>query len=324
MQPVVLICFSLFLAQLLACVHVTKPPITVESNHSRAEQRKAQLEALASLEHVYKRKVAIARFGNETRYGRSLLRDDELDPLGKQASDMLMSRLVESGQFIVLERPDLARIQKEQQITKEANIVGCDALIIGSLTEFGRSTAGKSGFLSKTKKQIARAKVEVRLVDVTTGHAFFSTSGIGEAVSETGEISGFGSRAAYDASLNDRAIAAAISDLMSRLVSTLRGRQWRTDILQREGTRIFISGGKRQGLKKGDVLILMRRGRRVKSNQSGFFIELPSEQVAEITLVAQFGDSEINEGSIGEITSGSLPEEPLDQFFVSNAAEVQE
>jgi curli biogenesis system outer membrane secretion channel CsgG len=57
-----------------------------------------------------KRKVAIARFSNETRYGKTLLRDVDQDPLGKQATDMLSTRLVASKKFLIFERPDLSKI----------------------------------------------------------------------------------------------------------------------------------------------------------------------------------------------------------------------
>ena len=116
----------------------------------------------------------MGRFTNETNYGRSLLNDAELDRIGKQASDMLTSRLIQSGQFVVLERTDLNKVLKEQQIAGDAKLVGSDTLIIGSVTEFGRSVGGKTGFLSSTKVQTAKAKVDIRLVDVKTGHAYFS------------------------------------------------------------------------------------------------------------------------------------------------------
>ena len=44
-----------------------------------------------------KKKVAIARFSNETRSGQSFLVDDNNDRIGKQASDILSARLAETG-----------------------------------------------------------------------------------------------------------------------------------------------------------------------------------------------------------------------------------
>ena len=280
-------------------------------------QKKAQKMALAPRKRVFKRKIAIGRFTNETRYGKTFLRDGDSDPLGKQASDMLANRLVSSKKFLVFERPDINKIKREQSVIKESNLIGVDALILGAVTEFGRSTTGKVGFLSATKKQTARAKVEIRMVDVRTGHVFFSASGSGEAITESGEVAGFGSRADYDATLNDKAIGAAISDLLNSVISKLDERIWRTDILRIKGSEIVIAGGKRQGIKVGDVLSMMREGEKVKSKQTGFEISLPATKVGEIRILGLFGDTETNEGSLGTILSGTFSDGRTDGLFVS-------
>lgn len=264
-----------------------------------------------------KRKVAIGRFSNETRYGRTLQTDASLDPLGKQASDMLSSRLVSSQKFLVFERPDISKIQAEQAILKDGGLVGVDALLLGSVTEFGRSTSGQSGFLSATKVQTARAKVEIRLVDPKTGLAFFAATGTGEASTESGSVAGFGSKADYDGSLNDRAIAAAISDVQNALISKLEERPWRTDILRVAGKQIFISGGTKQGLKVGDNLAILRQGETVKSAQTGFAITLPATPVGKARVVSLFGDSESNEGAVAEVTSGAVSAADLSSVFIS-------
>lgn len=292
----------------LGCATVATPNYVPVAPPAQPVVQAAQLPS-----KVFKRKVAVARFSNETRYGRSLLTDGDLDPLGKQASDMMYNRLISSGQFLVFERPDLEKIRREQKFTGQENLIGVDTLIVGSVTEFGRSTGGTVGFLSATKNQVAKAKVEVRLIDVKTGQAFFTATGSGEANTETGSIAGYGSRADYDASLNDRAIGAAISDLMNAIVNKMSERPWKTDVLKVEGQRAYISGGARQGLKVGDRLAIMREGQKVKSQQTGFEITLPSEWVAVIKVISLFGDSEANEGSLCELVEGSFPEK-LDVF----------
>ncbi len=291
---------------LASCATPSQAPKPVDGPWTRAEQRQAQAAAALPKVKTLKRKVAIARFTNETRYGRSFLRDGDLDPLGKQASDMLAARLVQSGAFLVFERTDLDKIIREQQISHQSDLIGVDTLILGSVTEFGRSAEGTSGFLSGTLKQVARAKVEIRLVDARTAQAYFSATGSGQATSETGEIAGFGSRADYDGTLNDRAIGAAVSDAMNSLVTKLAERPWRTDILKVQGSQIFISGGSRQGLKTGDLLAVMREGDAVKSEQTGFTITLPPTEVAVLRVESFFGDNETNEGSVTEIVSGTV------------------
>ena len=74
-------------------------------------------------------------------------------------------------------------------------------------------------------------------VNIKTGQAFLS-NGAGEASTESGEIAGYGSRAAYDATLNDSTIGAAITDVIDKLVSTLE-RAWRADVLSIENGSFY-------------------------------------------------------------------------------------
>jgi curli biogenesis system outer membrane secretion channel CsgG len=303
------------------CATTAPPQQQIQAPALAAQQAEAQRQAVAVVVKTLKRKVAIGRFSNETRYGKTFQVDANNDPLGKQASDMLATRLVATQKFLVFERPDLAKIEAEQSISRESGLIGVDALLIGSVTEFGRSTTGKSGFLSATKVQTAHAKVEIRMVDVRTGYVFFTASGTGDASTESGEIAGFGSKADYDASLNDRAIGAAISDVQNALISKLDERPWRTDILKVDGRQLYISGGSRQGLKVGDTLGIWRQGEQVKSGQTGFNITLPSKVIGQIRIVSLFGDNETNEGAVADILSGDVSDAQKSGLYVSDIKE---
>ena len=307
---------ALFLA---GCATVSVPPAPQESPVPKAQQERAQERARQPEEKRYRIKVAVGRFTNESNYGRSLLTDAELDRIGKQASDMLTSRLVQSGQFVVLERTDLNKVLKEQEIAGDAKLVGSDTLIIGSVSEFGRSVGGKVGFLSSTKVQTAKAKVDIRLVDVKTSHAYFSAIGSGEASTESGEIAGFGSRADYDATLNDRAIAAAISDVIDRLVARLRERKWKTDILDVRGGQVFITGGRSQGVQQGDMLEVLEAGDTVKSRQTGFDVTLPPRKVASLRVVSLFGETDTDEGAVCEVVDGTVPAPLTPKLYVAES-----
>ena len=299
------------------CATVSEQPRQVEAPQPRAQQAAAQQAQAAPIEKTYKRKIAIGRFSNETRYGRTFVTDANQDPLGKQASDILASRLVASNQFLVFERPDLNKVSAEQSIAKDGNMIGVDTLILGSVTEFGRGTAGKSGFLSSTKVQTAHAKVELRLVDVKTGYVFFSAAGTGDASTESGEVAGFGSKADYDGTLNDRAIAAAISDVIGGMMTKLDERPWRTDILKAEGKTVFITGGVHQGIRPGATLRVFQPGESIKSGQTGFAVALPATPIATVRVTSSFGDNETNEGSVAEVTSGSVPAKSTASLFVA-------
>lgn len=263
-----------------------------------------------------KRKVAVGRFTNETRYGQTLLRDSNLDPLGKQAADILTAYLVQSDAFLVFERTDIAQLAEEQSLLGDKNLVGVDTLIIGSIVEFGRSEDGKRGLFNRERTQRAHAKVAIRLVDVRTGLAFHSATGSGEATTETQTTLGMGSTARFDGSLTDKALSVAVEDVLEELVNTIQAREWRTDILAIEEGQIFISGGASQGLKIGDRLSVMRRGRTVESRQSGMPIELPASKIGEIEVASHFGSGDLQEGSVATLVSGNVDTDDIDSVYV--------
>ncbi|WP_296543204.1 CsgG/HfaB family protein [Rhodoferax sp.] len=297
---------------------VQAPPIAVkEAPQATATQTAAQQTVAAPAKPLLKRKIALGRITNETSYGRSLLRDSAGDPLGKQVTDLLSKSLTESGAYIVLERPDISRLKDESQLTgAKLNLIGVDALIVGSLTEFGRKTVGQSGFVSSSKKQVAFAKVDLRVVDVATGQVFFATSGAGETSTESASTFGFGSQAAYDGTLNDSAIRQAISEAVNRLSNEMAGRPWQTFFLSAEKGRYFVAGGKSQGLKPGMVFSVQTLGEKIKSPQTGFEITLPGREVAQLRIDSNFGDAEVNEGSVGSIVSGTLDGFKAEQLVV--------
>jgi curli biogenesis system outer membrane secretion channel CsgG len=315
MQRMIVVLLCMIFLFVSGCATTEPKHAQVEAPATKMQQTKAQQSSALPSTKRYKQKIAIIRFTNETNYGKALMTDADFDRLGKQASDMLASRLVKSGNFMVFELSDIKKIQQEQAISG-GGLIGVDTVIVGSVTEFGRSIAGKTGFMSSTKVQVAKAKVEIRLVNIKTGQAFFSATGAGEASTESGEIAGYGSRATYDATLNDRAIGAAITDVIDKLVSTLEERPWRTDILSIESGQVFISGGARQGIKVGDILKVMSPGQKVKSKQTGMEISLPGKQIATIRVISFFGDNENNEGSICEIASGSINQHSATNLYV--------
>lgn len=316
---------ALIIALLAACATQPKPAVETESaSASIDEQKAAQQVALKARpdQLVLKRKVAIGRFSNETLQGRSLLRDDFDDPLGKQVSDMLSQRLIESGRFLVLERPDIERVLSESDMAgTDLNLVGVDSLIMGSLVEFARKTTGTKGFWSKTKKQTAAAKVALRLVDTRNGLAYFSATGAGEASTETGEVAFAGSTAAYNATINDQALANAVSDVVDDIIRNLSNRPWSTNILSVDGDTIYISGGESQGIRNGQQFDIEKSGKKVKSPQTGFYIALPGEKIATIKVTSTFGDSDINEGAMATLTSGSLSDYDISLLKVTEHAD---
>lgn len=305
---------------LLSACATQAPPIAMkESIASVQAQRAAQQVAAVNSPSrpVVKRKIALGRITNETNYGQSLLRDTRGDPLGKQVTDLLSKALTESGAYLVFERPDIATLKSESKLVGEKlNLIGVDVLVVGSLTEFGRKTVGQTGFVSSSKKQVAFAKMDLRLVDAATGLVFFATSGAGESSTESASTFGFGSQAAYDGTLNDSAIRQAVSEAVNRMSNELSSRPWQTYVLATDAGRVFVAGGRAQGLKPGTVLSVQTRGEKIKSPQTGFDITLPGREVGQLRIDSNFGESEIDEGSVGTIVAGSVQGYKIEQLVL--------
>lgn len=263
-----------------------------------------------------KRKVAIARFTNETKSGTSFLINKDGDKIGKQASDILSARLVDTNKFIVFERIDSGQITAEQMLSdmKEKGI-GVDYLIIGSVSEFGRSTTADTGIFSRKKKQTAFAKVNVRLIEVSTGRIVHAEEGAGEATSETKKTLGVGSSAGYDQSLTDKSISVAISQVISNLVENMTSKPWKSYVLSDEDGDYIIAGGASQGLKEGTILSVYKSGKTVKNPQTGAKVVLPGRKVATISVVQSFGDDEFNEVSLVDVIDGSIGSN-LSKYYV--------
>lgn len=265
-----------------------------------------------------KRKVAIARFTNETQSRNSFLVDESGDRIGKQAADILSARLAETGKFLMFERMDANKTTAEQMMAglTEAG-VSVDYLIIGSVSEFGRSTESDTGVFSRSKTQKAYAKVNVRLIDVATGRIINAYEGAGEAESSAKRVMGVGSSAGYDQSLTDKAISASISELTSNLVENMTSKPWRSYLLAEDNGVYIISGGPSQGLQPGTVLHVYENGRRIKNPQTGAMITLPGKRVGQLSVLSSSGEDEFNEISFADLRNGSV-NGTLENYYISD------
>ena len=266
-----------------------------------------------------KRIVAIARFSNETEYAKGAFYDKENDPLGKQAVDILSAKLAASGKFVLLERVDADKIETEiNKYGAASQKVPVDYLIIGSVTEFGRKTTGEVGFVSRKKKQIVEAGVNVRLVDVHTGQIIYSEEGKGEAETASSTVLGMGSVQGYDATLSDKAISAAIEKLVDNIEQTCMDRPWKSYILSYDNDGMIIAGGEKQGIRKGDVFPVYERGKQVKNPQTGMLVELPGKQVAKVKVLSVGGSSIFDEYSFVTLVEGSINSSDISKYEIQD------
>src|SRR5580698_10283727 len=124
--------------------------------------------------------------------------------VGKGIADLLVDKLVSDGVYAVIERKQLDKIIAEQNFSnsdradastaaKIARILGVDAIIIGSITQFGNDNSetkagGGISALSKIgiggvdkKKSRAVVQITARMVDTSTAKILASSQGKGES-----------------------------------------------------------------------------------------------------------------------------------------------
>ena len=272
------------------------------------------LPMAAQGERTIKRKVAIGRFSNETQYAKGMFYDKENDPMRKQALDILSAKLAASEKFILLEREDLDILVNEAG--SEMNKIGADYIILGSITEFGRKTEGEQKVFSSTKTQTVEAGVSIRLVEASTGLIIYSDEAKGYAETSSKQTMGIGGAAGYDATLSDKAISAALSQLVENIINKCMDKPWKSYILSVDDGTYIISGGVSQGLVAGDRFDVYKKGKVVKNPQTGMNVELPGTKMGEITILSSFGDTPESELSFCSYEGEALDTENLMNYYI--------
>jgi curli biogenesis system outer membrane secretion channel CsgG len=174
-----------------------------------------------------RQRLVIGKFENRSPYMNGIF-SDGVDHLGLQAQQILKTHLSQTNRFVLMDRVNMPELAAEAALSGKAQkVTGGQILITGAVTEFGRKEVGASASaFGRTRKQIAFAKVQVSIIDVTTSQVLFSEQGAGEFQLKSGDVLGFGSAAGYDATLNDKVLNLAMIEVVNKLVAGLEGGQW--------------------------------------------------------------------------------------------------
>lgn len=261
-----------------------------------------------------KRKVAIGRFSNETQYAKGLFYDRENDPIRKQALDILSSKLAASGKFILLERDGLEELIAEAGDGMQK--IGADYIILGSVTKFGRKVEGDQRVFSQTKTQTVEAGVSIRLVEVSSGLIIYSDEANGYAETSAKTTLGLGGTAGFDATLSDKAISAALTQLVENIINKCMDKPWRGYLLSVDDGVYIISGGTSQGIAVGQTFALYKKGKTVTNPQTGLKIELPGQKVGALTVTASMGDTPESEISFCSYDGTPVSENELSNYYI--------
>ena len=282
----------------------------------------------AAAQAQQKKRVAIMNFDYATVQSDVASIFGTNQDIGKGIADLLVDKLVSDGTYSVIERKALDKILAEQNFSnsdradpssaaKIGKVLGVDAIVIGSITQFGRddkSTNVGGGALGgvtgrfgiggiKKSKATAVVGVTARMINTSTAEILASVTGRGESTrSGTGLIGAGGSSAGlgvggldmkssnFANTLLGEAVNGAVSDVAKQLeqkASALPVTVIQVDGLvadvSPDGT-LVINVGSKDGVHVGDKLDIKRKVREIKDPATGKVIRRVEDSVGSMTI----------------------------------------
>ncbi len=250
-------------------------------------------------------RIAIVEFENKTTYGQRL---------GSASADILVTELAKTDRFILIERQKLEKIMQEQKLgmtgvvdpdtaAKVGRVLGAAAIVTGAVSEFGVKTEGSDALIAETKRQIAEAGVDVRIIDAETSQILYAESGHGKATNETGSFLGLGSHSSYDEGLEGKALRAAITGFANNLTSRLMQIPWSCRIADMDGPTMYLDAGLRSRLAVGTILEVVHLGAEIKSPATGLVIGRKEAVLGKARVTKSLGE----DASQASMVEGNAP-----------------
>jgi curli biogenesis system outer membrane secretion channel CsgG len=290
-----------------------------------------------------KKRVAVLDFeyGTVRSYVASIFGTDQ--DVGRGIADLIVEKLVQDGSYSVIERKALEKVLTEQNFANSdradsstaariGRVLGVDAIVIGSITQFGRddkSTGVAGGALSRVtgryglggiKRTESKAVVGIsaRMVDTETAEVLATAKGLGESTRSGTNLlgAGGGSVAAggavdmtsknFAATILGEAVNQSVTQLSRELVASsarLPTRKLVIDGLVADvaGATVILNVGSKAGLKVGDRLQVRRKIRDVRDPASGKILRSIEDKVGEVVI------TEVDERSAVGTFAGASP-----------------
>jgi curli biogenesis system outer membrane secretion channel CsgG len=272
-----------------------------------------------------KKRVAVFDFDYATvKTSTAALFGTDID-IGKGISDLLVKNLVTDGTYSVIERKALDKILAEQNFSTSnradpasaariGKILGLDAIIVGSITEFGNETknrnigGGGGGFGGfgiggiGHKESKANVQLDARLVDIDTAEILGVAEGKGESKRSStsllgggGSWRGFGGGAVdfgssdFQQTIIGEAVKAATDQMTAGVIAAAPKLQAR--IIKVEGVVAAVDGGQivlnvgaKTGIKVGDHMSVERVTSTIKDPTTGAVLRKMTTKLGELEV----------------------------------------
>jgi hypothetical protein len=207
----------------------------------------------------FKKKVAILDFENNTTY-----KDEKI---GEAVAKKLADKLEATQRVVVLDKAVVSEMLNregfkfenlsEPSVMKRAHqSLGIQAFALGTVTDVSLLSS-KASETSDEEVAFATTKVEIRLVDASTGNplkAFIGRSPI-FGTKETGE------NCRGKAVL--KAIDVGLDDILEGFLRQLDLLEWSTTVARVDGENIYVNAGKLSGVRIGDTLEVFEPGKEI-------------------------------------------------------------
>jgi len=221
--------------------------------------------------------------------------------IGGGLAAQLTTALVNSGHFIVVERPDLGAVLKEQELAQlnvtskgsgpqAGRLLGTQLIVRGSVTEFEQAAeggglnvgaSGRGGGLGNlvggalaTHNNQGVVAMDVRLIDATSGQVLQSRriekriTSSDTSVGLTASQVAFGGEQ-FNKTVLGQATRGAIEEAVAFIGASLAGLPWTGAVADVDGTRVFINAGGEAGLQAGDRFAVMAVERELTDPSTG-------------------------------------------------------
>jgi curli biogenesis system outer membrane secretion channel CsgG len=254
-----------------------------------------------------RRRIGVVNFENKAPYAQARI--------GNTATDILITELVKSGKFIVVERDKMDKLMEEQKLgqsgaidpntaARVGKILGLNAIVTGSISQFGLKKEGKDFIISQSKQQIVECTVDIRVVDVETGQVLYADSGKGVAQKNSGKFLGMGNQSKYDETLEGEALRAAIVKFTDNIISQVNKKPWSCRVAAVSGAKVYLNAGLESGIQVGQKLRVFSQGADIIDPTTGLVLGQEETELGTLKVASFFGEN----GSIAEVVSGKLPE----------------
>lgn len=254
-------------------------------------------------------------------------------PVGEGMADMLVTELVKSGNYKVIERQEIESIMKEQQLgqtgmvtpesaAKVGQLLGVEIAIIGSVTEFGHkksNTSGRiKGFGLGVSNIAASVGIDVRFINTNTGE-ILAAENVREEESKKGlslrtpDIA-FKDRNEFDESVVGKATRKAIQKIMTFLDDKSTSVPWEGKVVLVKGNTVIINAGAETGVQVGDVFYIYSKGEDLIDPDTGLSLG---------SLDTKIGAIEVTNNNIGNGKASQCMIKEGSGFEKGNSVKIQ-